>query len=416
MDTIILSIGTELTLGQTVDTNTAWLSQRLAEIGVPVRMHLTLPDELEPIRGEIKRATATAQVVLITGGIGPTEDDLTRQALAAAMNVPLELRPEFVEQIRAFFTARNRTMPDANTVQAMFPVGAEGIANTCGTAPGIHARLDRADIFVMPGVPREMKVMYDQHVLPFLSERAGGGVILATTLHCHGAGESDIGEKIRDLMQRGRNPTVGTTAQQSIIGVRIHAHGRTRAEAQGLLDQTSAEVRRRLGPLIFGENEETLAAAVGKLLRQRKLTLSTAESCTGGLLAKMITDIPGSSAYFSNGVITYADAAKSKWLNVPADLIVAHGAVSPQVAEVMAANCRAAGDADFAISITGIAGPDGGTPQKPVGLVYIGLADRRRCEVTEHRLGETTSRHEIRERTCFAALNRLRLRLTAPDG
>ena len=411
MNAQLISTGAELVIGQTVDTNSAWLSRRLAELGIRVKLHATVADEIEPIRQQLEQACVWADLVLVSGGLGPTADDLTRDALAALLGVTLARREEYVEQIRAFFTARGRVMPESNVVQAMFPAGSEPITNTCGTAPGIRARLGRAMIFIMPGVPREMQVMYDHDVLPALAPLAGEGVILASTIYCYGAGESDIGERIRDLMARDRNPTVGTTAQQTVIGVRIHAYGRTRAEAQALLDKDRAEVRERLGILVFGENDDRLAAAVGSLLTRHGQTISTAESCTGGLLAGRLTDIPGSSAYFLQGVVTYSNAAKAKMLDVPIDLIAHHGAVSREVAEAMAVSCRHISGTDFAVSITGIAGPDGGTPEKPVGLVYIGLADATGCDVTEHRLGETLTRDEIRDRTTKVALNRVRLRL-----
>lgn len=411
MDAAILSIGNELTLGQTVDTNTAWLSQRLAELGIRVRLHGTVPDDIACIQAEIEHACGMAGVVLITGGLGPTADDLSRDALAAAMGVGLELDRLSLERIKAFFAARNRTMPEANTVQAMFPVGSRPIENTCGTAPGIAATHKGAEVFIMPGVPREMRVMYERDICPVLAARAGEGVILATTIQCFGAGESDIGEAIRDLMRRDRNPTVGTTAQETIIGVRIHAHGRTRQEAAALLAADREEVRRRLGVLVFGENEATLQSAVARLLIECGLTVTTAESCTGGLLARRLTDTPGSSAYFLQGLVTYANESKVRLLNVPADLIRTRGAVSQEVAAVMASNARALAGSDYALSVTGIAGPTGGTSAKPVGLVYIGLADSAGANVTEHRLGETLTRNQVRDRTAKAALNRLRLRL-----
>ncbi len=416
MQAIILSVGTELTLGQTVDTNTAWLSQRLAEIGVPVLMHVTVPDELKPLQREIERACSLADVVLISGGIGPTEDDLTRSALASAMGVALESRPECLEQIRSFFASRGREMPQANAVQAMFPAGSQAITNTCGTAPGIRARCGRAEVFVVPGVPREMKVMYDRDIRPALAERAGGAVLLTRTIWCYGAGESEIGERIRDLMQRGQNPTVGTTAQQTVIGVRIGAHGRSPAAAQELLDRAVREVRSRLGELVFGEEEATLQSAVAALLQVQHRTVSTAESCTGGLLAKRLTDVPGSSAYFIGGVVTYSNQEKMRLLGVSEDLLRQHGAVSEPVAQAMAVACRERSGTDYAISITGIAGPTGGTPDKPIGLVYIGVADRRGCTVTAHRLGDSLTREEIRDRTCKIALNRLRLALRQAAG
>jgi len=412
MNAIILSVGNELTLGQTVDTNSAWLSRRLAEVGVQVVMHATVADELEPLVREIRRASELADLVLITGGLGPTADDLTRDALAAVLGVELVLEERYLEQIRAFFAERGRPMPEANRVQAMFPAGSEPIENTCGTAPGIRARVGRAMVFVMPGVPREMRVMYDRDILPWLQAHTNGAVILARTIQTFGAGESEVGERIRDLMARGRNPTVGTTAQQAVIGVRIHAAGASRAEAEALLEQTTAEIRSRLGNIVYGQDADTLWSVVVRELIARGETLSTAESCTGGLVAKRITDVPGSSACFLEGVVTYANEAKIRLLGVPAELIAAHGAVSRPVAEAMAVACRERSGSDYALSVTGIAGPSGGTPEKPVGLVYVGLADADGCDVLQLRLGSTLDREEIRDRTTKTALNLLRLRLT----
>jgi nicotinamide-nucleotide amidase len=214
-------------------------------------------------------------------------------------------------------------------------------------------------------------------------------------------------------MQRGANPTVGTTAKQGIIGIRVNAHGASPDQAQQLLEQTTTEIRQRVGDLIFGQDEQTLAEAVAALLVQHEKTISTAESCTGGLIAKCLTDVAGSSAYMIQGVVSYSNEAKMRLLQVPSDLIEQHGAVSPQVAESMAVNCARLSGTDLAISVTGIAGPTGGTPAKPVGLVYIGLASDRGCEVVERRLGESLTREEIRDRTCKHALNMVRRQLLA---
>jgi len=343
---------------------------------------------------------------------------------------------------------RNIPMPEANAVQAMFPAGSTPIENTCGTAPGIRATFGRAKIYIMPGVPREMRVMYERSVAPELqtrcsrcesngssSNQGGSGsqysgernsqhsseqqrddeeehcVILARTLLTYGAGESQIGEQIRDFMRRGQNPTVGTTAHQAIISIRIHAAGVTRQEAANLLARSETEIRRRLGKLVFGQDEDTLWSVVTRLLIARGQTVSTAESCTGGLIAKCLTDTAGSSAAFIDGVVTYSNAAKTRLLGVPGELIVAHGAVSQPVAEAMAVRCRQLSNTDYAISVTGIAGPDGGSEIKPVGLVYIGLADAKGCDVRELRLGSFLTRDEIRERACKAAVNLLRLAL-----
>ena len=417
MKAAILSIGNELTLGQTVDTNAAWLSQRLAEIGIPVDMHITIADELPEMVRELRHAAQVADLVLITGGLGPTDDDLTRFAIAEVMGgVELALRDDFLEQIKCFFGIRGKSMPDANRIQAMFPVGSEPIENTCGTAPGIRARINDTRVFAMPGVPREMHVMYDNCILPELAAEQGDAVILAKTLRCYGMGESDIGLKISDLMTRGRNPTVGTTAQQTVIGIRIHASGANHAAANQLLNQTETEIRNRMGSLVFGVDDETLWSAVGSLLIERRRTVATAESCTGGLIAKSLTDLPGSSAYFLQGVVTYSNEAKSSLLGIPMEFIDKHRPVSPEVAEAMARGCLAHSGANYAISVTGIAGPTGGSAEKPVGLVYIGLADATGCEVTRHQIGDTCTREEIRDRTRKIALNRLRLKLISQES
>lgn len=416
MKAIIISVGDELVSGQTVDTNSAWLSRELSAVGATVVSHVTIGDDLAATRDALDAAARSSDCVLVSGGLGPTPDDLTREALAAAMGTTLELRPEFVETIASFFRRRGREMPDRNTVQAMFPVGSTPIENTCGTAPGIHARLHDADVFVMPGVPREMKVMYERDVKPRVMAKSAGRVLLTDTLWTFGQGESTIAEQIADLMERGRNPAVGTTAQDAVIGVRIFATGATRSEAEAMLRSTAADIRRRLGTLIYGQGDETLSHAVGKLLRERGQTLAVAESCTGGLIAQTITDVAGSSGYFLSGLVTYANQAKTALLGVPASLIVEHGAVSAPVAEAMARGCRERSGADWAIATTGIAGPDGGTAAKPIGLVYVGLAGPEHAQVREYRLGEFLSRHDVRSRTRWVALNLLRLALLGLSG
>lgn len=411
MQAVIIAVGDELTTGQTVDTNSAWLARQLAEIGVGTLQHVTVADQLEAVRDEIARAAARCDVVLVSGGLGPTADDLTREALAAALGAPLERNEQSEARLREFFARRRREMPAANLVQAMCPRGAAPIDNTCGTAPGIHARLGAAEVYAVPGVPREMKVMFERDIRPALQARAGGAAIVSTVLYTYGAAEADIGEQLRDLMRRDRNPAVGTTAQETVIGVRIVARGDSPPAARDLLAADAAEVRGRLGAIVYGENDPRIAAAVGELLRRAGRTIATAESCTGGLIAKQLTDIPGSSAYLLEGIVTYSNAAKTRRLGVPEELIRAYGAVSAAVAEAMAVGCRVASGADYALSVTGIAGPDGGTADKPIGLVYVGLADAGGCEVKEYRLGEYLTRDEVRDRTAKAALNRVRLKL-----
>lgn len=416
MNAHILSIGTELTLGQSLDTNSPWLSQQLAAIGVACARHVTVGDELPDIIAALRQAASEADIVLITGGLGPTADDLTREALAAAMGVELIFRPDCLEKIAAYFQERKRQMHERNRVQAMIPDGATPIENTRGTAPGMRAKLGRAEIFVMPGVPAEMEVMFERDVLPALraivvSRGGAGGIIVQRTLRTLGMSESELGEKIADLMARGRNPAVGTAAVDLIISIRINAQAGTADEAAALAERDAAEVRKRLGTYVFGDNDDRIETAVARLLIEKKKTVSTAESCTGGLVAKRLTDTSGSSAYFLQGFVTYSNDAKSRLLGVPRELIESHGAVSEPVARAMAEGCRHASGTDYAIGVTGIAGPTGATPDKPIGLVYVALASERETIVRELRLGETLSRWEVRDRSAKAVINLLRLEL-----
>ncbi|MCA9242436.1 MAG: competence/damage-inducible protein A [Phycisphaerales bacterium] len=410
-DAWILSIGTELTLGQTVDTNAPWLARELAALGLRCAEMRTISDDLEPITRSIRAACEAERVILITGGLGPTDDDLTRNAIAVAAEVDLELCPRSLDALRAFFAARGRDMPDRNQVQAMIPRGATAIDNTCGTAPGIHTRLSGADIFAMPGVPYEMKTMFHRDVAPALRAFGGGAVLLSRIVRTCGLPEATLGRKIATLMTRGRNPEVGTTASLSEIGVRINATAPSREQAATMLDQTEAEIRNRLGDIVYGRDDDTLAGAVGGLLRARSATLALAESCTGGLIGELMTDIAGSSEYFLGGVISYANSAKRDLLGVRPETLDQHGAVSEQSAIEMAIGARKALGADFALSVTGIAGPGGGSTEKPVGLVYIGIANPTAAIAREYHLGFDSPRDVIRQRAARVALNELRRHL-----
>lgn len=407
----VISIGTELTLGQTVDTNGPWLAAQLAGLGIRTRRHVTVADDAEAIRDVLLQASAACDVILATGGLGPTDDDLTRQALADAAGVELELHAPSLEHLRAFFAAREREMPERNQVQALVPRTGRALPNPRGTAPGLRIELRGTPCYVMPGVPFEMRRMFECEIVPQLRLAAAGSVLLARRLHTFGLGESDLGERIRDLMERGRNPEVGTTAELGLIGIRVNASAPTREEAEARLDETEAELRRRLGEVVFGRDDETLAGVVGALLTASGSTLSTAESCTGGLLGKLLTDVAGSSQYYSGGVVTYANEAKINLLGVARADLERHGAVSDVVARAMAQGAARVFGTHYAISVTGIAGPTGGTPQKPVGLVFIGI--RTPAQTTVHRrlFGGDQPREVIRVRAARTALNLLRRRL-----
>lgn len=417
MDTVIVSVGAELLSGQCVDTNAAWLSAELGRFGVRVVQHITVGDDASDLEQSLRDAWDRSDLVLVTGGLGPTADDVTREAIAAATNRPLAENPEALTQITAMFQRWKRRVTDADRTQARIPHGCEPIPNLRGTAPGIRLCDEGKQLIALPGVPSEMKEMFNAAVRPMVQSKMGQACTRSARILCAGMSEAKIGEMLADLMRRDRNPLIGTTASEGVITVRIQAWGADPVEAERLMDADVSEVRRRLGRSVFGRGDDTLAVAVGRHLMQLGKTLATAESCTGGLLAKQLTDVPGSSAYFLRGYVAYSNEAKTALLGVPAALIEAKGAVSEAVARAMALGCRAEAGTDLALSITGIAGPTGGTPpDKPVGLVYVGLADSNRVETKRLLVGDHLSRYEIRDRGCKAALNLLRLRLLSAEG
>ena len=412
MHAIVLSIGDELVLGHTVDSNAAYLSARLARMGIPTLLHHTVADDFDVIVETIVDAAKRADLVLITGGLGPTEDDLTREAIARAMGVEQRLHDDSLRMIEAFFQKRGKKMPERNRVQAMLPDTAEAVPNHHGTAPGVKARLHDAVLYAMPGVPREMTRMFEDQIESEVRAFAGRGVILTTKVNTFGSGESNVGEKLGQLMQRHRNPKVGTTVSQGICSVRVRSEFDTEDEAQQRLEATVREVEQALGPIVFGRDEATLPEAVVHLLAEHGRTVAVAESCTGGLLGGALTEISGASEVFAGGVITYSNALKRDLLGVGDDLLQQHGAVSAEVARAMARGVVERIGGDTGISITGIAGPGGGTQDKPVGTVFVALASRDGSVETDPpvmRLQLGGSRSAIRDRTVKSALQMLRL-------
>jgi len=409
MKAFILSVGTELTSGQVVDTNSAFLSRQLAALGIATAGHATVGDDQSVIARAIADAATRAEVVIVSGGLGPTEDDLTRQALAEALGTELEVNAHCLEAITEFFRARNRQMNETNCIQAMVPRGAEPIDNHVGTAPGLYARVGETQVFIVPGVPSEMEWMFRNAIAPKLPSQEG--VMLYRVLHTFGSGESDVGAKIANLMRRDGNPLVGTTVAAGMVSIRAITHARTQDEARAMSDTTIAELHRRLGELVVGEGDVTLSVAVGERLRAARQTLATAESCTGGLVGKLLTDIAGSSDYYVGGVVTYSNNLKMGLLGVPESLLAEHGAVSEPVAKEMAKGCCKRLGSDWAIAITGVAGPGGGTEAKPVGLVYVAAAGPDGVEV--QKLVFPGTREIIRLRSALTGLNMVRMRLQA---
>jgi len=411
----ILSVGDELTLGQTLDTNSRWLSQRLLDAGVIVREHSTVPDDLPAIVRTIQRLAATSadpiDLIILTGGLGPTADDLTRDALAAALHEPLTDDHQAIADLSRWFAGRD--MPAANLLQARRPASATCLPNLQGTAPALHATLQATDIFCLPGPPSEMQPMFGHHVLPRL-RHAPGHTVATRVLPTYGLGESEIARRLGDLMDRGREsrnlPLVGTTASNGVVSIRIRATGDQLAAARAA-DAVAIECRGLIGAeWVLADSDRSLAAVVLDLLRDGRQTLALAESCTGGLLGAMLTEVPGSSDAVWGGWITYANAAKAAQLAVPQSVLDTHGAVSAPCARAMAQGALRASGCTHALSVTGIAGPAGGSPNKPVGTVWIALASRDQPPAAR-RFQLAGDRQNIRVWSAQSALALLRLRM-----
>lgn len=410
----ILSIGSELTSGQNLDTNSQWLSRRLAETGIAVGWHTTVADDLDANIEAFRIASQRAGLVLATGGLGPTQDDLTREVLARVAGVALVENGESLRHIEEMFRRRNRTMPERNRVQALFPSGAEPIPNDRGTAPGIWMRLGGCWLAALPGVPSEMYAMFETQVRPrLLALGLSGGVLVQRKINTFGWGESAVEEKLLDLTRRGHVPEVGITVSDAVISLRILARAPTLTEAQAQIAPVEQTIRERLGPLVFGVDNEDLQDAVAALLECKRQSLATAESVTAGMVGELLSNVPGVSAWFRGGIIAYDNRVKVELLGVPQTLIDTHGAVSAPVAEAMAVGCRTRLRTDLAVSTVGVAGPNDLGPDKPVGLVYVGLAWSG--GVSSVRFSWTGSRTEVQRRTAKLALNQVRLHLLGKE-
>lgn len=387
----IVAVGTELLLGQIVDTNSAYLSARLAEIGVSLYRRATVGDNLERLVSTLREAWERSEGVITIGGLGPTDDDLTREAIAQLLDEPLVMDAEQAEHIRQFFEARGREATPRQLRQAMRPLSARPIPNPNGTAPGLYMEKAGKVLFALPGPPNEFIPMVQGHVLPALGARTGGRVIRSRVLRLCGIGESDAEAQLQDLIV-SENPTLAPLAKLGEVHFRITARAESATEADQMITQMERQVRERLGYYIFGTDETTLEQAVVELLTHHRQTVAVAESCTGGLLGNRITDVPGSSEVFLGGIIAYSNAVKQAELGVPAEVLATVGAVSEETARAMAEGVRQRLGSHWGVAITGIAGPGGATADKPVGLVYVALSDPNTTVVRRQQfLGDRTT-------------------------
>ena len=403
----IITVGTELLLGQLVDTNTAFIAKALADAGIDVHREDSVGDNTERIAAAITEALGRSDAVVVAGGLGPTVDDLTREAAARATGRAQELHEPSLARIRAMFERLGRPMADNNRQQAMMPAGAIVLDNDLGSAPGFIIEEGNRAVVAVPGVPREMRAMISNQVVPWLIKRFDvSATIVTRVLNTIGLGESDLDQRIADMFHAGVNPSIAVLAHFGQVDVKLTAKAGTREEAVAMLDQLEPRIRERLPDCIYAVDGGPIEQAVGELLRIRGWTLATAESCTGGRIAALLTSVAGASDYYLGGVVSYANEAKLDFLDVAPDLIERYGAVSEEVSTAMAIGVQAHLRSSCAISVTGIAGPGGGSEEKPVGLVYVALAGPDGT-VEARKLMLPGDREMIQRRATLAALTML---------
>jgi nicotinamide-nucleotide amidase len=395
----LLSIGTELLLGQIVDTNANYLAQQLPPLGLDLFYVSQIGDNLQRLSNAFAQALQRSDVIITSGGLGPTEDDLTREAIADVLGETPAVHPELERDLREFFARRGRSMPERNVKQATLIPSAQVLPNPIGTAPGWWVEHDGKVIASMPGVPHEMFKMWAEQVQPRLAKRLSGGMIVSRTLKLAGIGESHAEETVGDLT-RSTNPTLATYAKSDGIHLRLTAKAATRSEAEALLDEFEARVRARVGDWVYGGETDSFPAVIGAMLRERGLKLATAESATGGQLASLVTEAPGASDYFVAGYVAYSADAK-RALGVSEEILARHGTVARETTEALAAAARERAQADVAVATTGNAGP-GASEDKPVGILYtvVDFYGRQVCTETRY----STTRTEYKRRGALDAL------------
>lgn len=402
----LISVGTEILLGNIVNTNAAYLSEKCAALGLSCYYQDVVGDNEERLYETVKTALSRADVLLISGGLGPTQDDLTKEVAAKVMGKPLYLHEESKAIIQNFFEKRGLEITDNNWKQAMMPEGCIVVDNPNGTAPGVIMTENGKHVILMPGPPNELIPMFETSIMPYLA-KLQSGVIYSQTVKICGVGESKAETMVKDLIDSQSNPTIATYAKSGEVHLRVTARADDEKAAKKLVKPIVKELKARFGSNVYTtEDEVTLEKAIVDLLLANKLTISTVESCTGGLLAARLINVPGVSEVFKSGYITYSNKAKRRLLGIKKNLLLKHGAVSKEIAREMVKGVALVSKADVSVSVTGIAGPDGGSEEKPVGLVYIGCNVRGKITVKEYRF--SGDRAKIRENTVSAALSLMR--------
>ena len=396
----IIAVGTEVLMGDIVNTNAQYIARMLSMLGLGTYYHSAVGDNAERLREMFRVGFQRADIIIATGGLGPTKDDLTKEVAAEFFNKELILDQKTLDNIESYFSKLGRPLPDSNKKQAYFPEGSQIIPNAYGTAPGCIIEENNKVLIMLPGPPSEMKPMFQDSITPYLAKYSNG-ILVSTIIRMFGIGESSMEKIIEDLIQNQSNPTIAPYAQKGGLILRLTAWGKTEMDALDYMKPVKAQLYERLGQYIYGEGEKGLATLVCEALIEGDLHISVAESCTGGMLASSFIDFPGISKVFNEGHITYSNEAKTKYLGVKEATLSQYGAVSPQTAKEMAEGVHKISGSDIGISTTGIAGPDGGTDDKPVGLVYIGISFRD--QVYSYKLNITGDRRKVRHMTTMWA-------------
>jgi len=402
----IIAIGSELLTHTKTDTNSLWLTEKLNEIGIEVKLKTVVGDDEMRLEETIRDAIGRSEIVITTGGLGPTEDDITRRVSAKALDKDLAFKETLLDELKEKFRSFGYEMPERNISQAYIIDGAKILPNPNGSAVGMLTNIDDKLLVNLPGPPRELKPMFDNFVVSELQEMAGEVFVKRRSLRVSGMGESALDELIAPIYTQYKNPQTATLFNKTEIEIQLTATGETEFQADAANTELANKIVDKLGISVFATNGELMEEVIGKILTERKETLAVAESCTGGLIGERLTNVSGSSNYFIEGVVAYHNDAKSRTLSVPKDLIEKHGAVSAEVAEAMASGIREYARTDYGVSVTGVAGPTGGTEEKPVGTVFIGFADEN--NTTSLRLKLPGDRDLIRWRASQAVLDNLR--------